>query len=123
VPIELTEEFRRGPGSRAFQFPLKFLEGDAARAADADAFLEEEAPLFLEPTAPSERNPAAAVDDAVPGKAVLVGGRVENPDDLAGGPVISGEGGDLNVGGDFAAGDRLDHTFDSVLEFHCLSCG
>jgi hypothetical protein len=121
--VERAEEFRGGPGSQAIQFPLKFLEGDAARAADVNAFLEEEAPLLLEPPAPSERNPAAAVDDAVPGKAVLVGGRVKNPDDLAGGPVVSGESGNLNVGGDFAAGDRLDHAFDSVLEFHCLSCG
>jgi hypothetical protein len=47
---------------------------------------------------------------------------MENPDDLAGGPVVSGEGGDLGVGGDFAAGDRLDHAFCPVLEFHSLSC-
>jgi len=77
--------------------------------------------LLLESPAPSERDPAAAVDDAVPGKPVLFGRGMENPDDLAGGPVVAGEGGHLSVSGDFAAGDRLDHAFCPVFEIHCVS--
>jgi len=43
---------------------------------------------------------------------------MENPDDLSGGPVISGEGGDLGVGRHFPARNRPDHAFNSFFEFH-----
>lgn len=43
---------------------------------------------------------------------------MENPDNLSGGPMVSGEGGDLSVCRDFPAGDRFDYAFGPVLEFH-----
>lgn len=46
---------------------------------------------------------------------------MKNPDDLAGGPVVSGEGGDLGVSRHLSAGDRLDHAFDPFFKFHCLA--
>jgi hypothetical protein len=102
---------------------LEFLEGDSARAADADALPQEYSPLFLEPPAPFEGDPAAAANDTMPGKPVFLGGRVENPDDLAGGPMVSGEGGDLGVGSHFPARDRLDYAFCPFFKFHFLSIG
>jgi hypothetical protein len=124
--LEAAQKTRRrgaGPGvPRASRLPLEFIEGNAARTTDTNALPQEQSPLFLETTAPSEGDPAAAVDDAVPGKPVFPGRRVEDPDDLAGGPVVSGEGGDLGVGSDFPARDRPDHVFDTILKFHSLSC-
>lgn len=46
---------------------------------------------------------------------------MKNPNDLAGGPVVSGEGGDLGVSRHLSAGDRLDHAFDPFFKFHCLA--
>lgn len=106
---------------RTSWIPLEFLEGNAARATDSNALPEKQAPLLLEPAAPSEGDAAAAVDNAVPGKPVFAGRCVKDPDDLAGGPMVSGECGDLGIGCDFASGDRLDHALDSFFEFHCLS--
>ena len=122
--LETAQKAGRGPGPRAVRtswVPLEFLEGNAARTAEADALQEEQAPLLLEPPAPSEGDAAAAVDNAVPGKPVFAGRCAKNPDDLAGGPMVSGECSDLGVGGDFSTRDRLDHALDSFFEFHCLS--
>jgi hypothetical protein len=84
---------------------------------DADSFPNEEAALLLKAAASLEGNSAAAVDDPVPGKTFLFGGRVEDPDDLAGGSIVPGEGGDLGIGRHFSAGDRLDDALDPILEF------
>jgi len=43
---------------------------------------------------------------------------MKNADDLAGGPVVSRDCGNLSIGRDFAAGDRLDRFLNSSLELH-----
>ena len=43
---------------------------------------------------------------------------MKNPDDLAGGPVVSRKSGDLSIGRDLAARNRLDRLLSPGLEFH-----
>jgi hypothetical protein len=43
---------------------------------------------------------------------------VKDPDDLAGGPVVSRKSGDLSIGRHLAARDRLDRFLSSGLELH-----
>lgn len=120
--FEFAEEFGGGPGSRAlrtFPLPLKFLERQTARDAYAHALPKKPPPLLLEPPAAFERDPAPAVDDAVPGEPLLGGRSMKHPDDLSGSPMVSGESGDLGVSRHFAARDRLDYAFGPFFKFHC----
>jgi hypothetical protein len=118
---KLEQEFFARLISPSIRLPLKLREVDTPVVIDTNSFPDEKALLFLETLSPCEGDTTAAVDDPVPGKAVLLGGGMENPDNLAGGPVVSGEGGDLGVAGHFPAGNRPDHVFDPVLEFHVRS--
>jgi hypothetical protein len=43
---------------------------------------------------------------------------VKDPDDLASGPMVSRKCGDLSIGRDLAARDRLDRFLSSGLEIH-----
>jgi len=67
------QELSGGSGSRGRRFPPEFLEVDAAEAADAHAFMEKEALLLFEAPAPGKGDTAAAVNDPVPGEAILLG--------------------------------------------------
>ena len=52
--------------------PTGIPEVDAAEAADGHAFIEKEALLLFEAPAPGQRDTAAAVNDPVPGEAILL---------------------------------------------------
>ncbi len=118
LPGELAEESSGRSGLMAHRFPLELVEIDMTVAIDSHSFARKKALLLLESPAPFEGDSAAAVDDTMPGKAFLLGGSVEDPDDLAGGPVVPGEGGNLSVGDYFSAGDRLDYALHAFLELH-----
>jgi hypothetical protein len=117
---ELAQEFFSGTESQVRRFPLECLEVDTTEAINVYAFLEKKALLLFIALAPFEGDTAAAVDDSVPGKAVLIGRRVKNPDDLAGSAVVSRKSGDLSIGRNLAARDRLDRVLSFVLKLHYL---
>ena len=79
---------------------------DPAGGAYGNPFPDEERFLFAETLAPEGNRPGAA-DDAVPGEVLLGAVGIEDADDLARGAGASGEGGDLAVRYDLAAGDTL----------------
>jgi hypothetical protein len=115
---ELAKEFFGRLGLLSFRFPPELIEVNAATVIDTNAFPDEETFLLLETPPLFKGDSAPAVDDPVPGKAVLSRGGMEDPDDLACGPVIPGEGGDLSIGNHLTAGNRFDDGLDLLLEFH-----
>jgi len=92
---------------------LVTLKVDPAGAIDGDAFGGEPSPLLLKPPSPSERDPAPASDDPMPGQALGVRAGMENPGDASSGSGVPGQGRDLSVGRDPTARDFSD-GFDDL---------
>lgn len=113
------QEATGGSRTRRRGFPLENLQVDAATAGNAHALIYKETLLFFEAPAPGQGDSSSAVDDSMPRKAVFLGGHVKDTDDLAGSSMVSRKSGDLSIGRDFAARDRLDRFLDSGLELQC----
>ena len=81
-------------------------------AAEAHGFGFQPSHLFFKTRPAFQRDSSARIDHSVPGEAVFWGRRVENPGDLARGPFVPGQGGDLAVGRDSSLRDRSYRVFD-----------
>jgi len=107
--------------AEAGRFPLILEQIDPAAAIDRDALPAQEAALLLETFSRRQGDHPPAADDPVPGKLLLVRGRMEDPDHLTGGPVVSGLRRDLHVGRDLSAGDGADRRLSPSFKGGRLS--
>lgn len=95
--------------SRSFSFsspPAEDGQINRPLRSDLDAFAAEPLDLFRSSPGRRERNPSPGVDHSMPGQAITIRRRMQNPGDLPGLARIAREGRDLPVRSDFPAGDR-----------------
>jgi hypothetical protein len=107
---------RRAGSDAVFRLPLKAFQVDPAAEADHDVLGDEPFFLLLETPAAPEGDPAPAVDHAMPGKSRRVRGGMEDPGDAPSSPLTPGQGGDLAVGRDPAAGNGPDNSLRLARE-------
>ena len=116
--LERFQEFPRALGRTGARLPLELVEGDAAAGTDPYAFAEELPALLFESLPARERYPAAAVDDAMPGKPGRFRTGMEDARDLSRPARIPGKRGDLPISSHFPPGDGSDAPLDPLFEFH-----